>query len=79
MPASANTKVSRERKPFPPSCFYTPTAIRLYPNDCMLISNLKRTSEQAIAQTAGRHSGDHRQVLPHRWRQVRPLCDRVGL
>ena len=79
MPASANTKVSRERKPFPPSCFYTPTAIRLYPNGCMLISNLKRTSEQAIAQTAGGYSGNHRQVLPHRGRQVRPLCDRVGL
>ena len=32
MPASTNTKARRERKPFPPSCPYTHTAVRLYPN-----------------------------------------------
>ena len=42
MPASTNTKASRERKPFPPSCPYTPTAVLLYPNNFTPIPNLKR-------------------------------------
>ena len=42
MPASTNTKASRERKPFPPSCPYTPTAVLLYPNNFAPIPNLKR-------------------------------------
>ena len=42
MPASTNTKASRERRPFPPSCPYTPTAVLLYPNNFAPIPNLKR-------------------------------------
>ena len=48
MPASTNTNARRERKPFPPSCPYTPTVICLYPNDFVSILNLKRTSETSF-------------------------------
>ena len=59
MPAGRCTKARREREAAFPSCSYTPTAVRQYPNGFAPIPNLKRTSEQAIAQTAGRDSGDH--------------------
>ena len=42
MPASTDTKARWERKPFPPSCSYTPTAVHLYPNNFVPIPNLKR-------------------------------------
>ena len=79
MPASTNTKARREREASFPSCPYTQTVVRLYPNGLAPIPNLKRTLKQALAQTASRHSGDHRPVLSHRRRQVRSLCDRLGL